>query len=91
MEVQYKTIKMAKIINKTDSKRFYMVSDRRFKNIYVGHVELGKELSTGQKMLECFLTEDELKTRVNSLKGENYYETRIETDSAIFLIEYFLL
>ena len=53
---------------------FYCAYSENLETIHIGIVEVGGDLSTGQLTLEWFETESELRTRVDELKSEGWYD-----------------
>ena len=53
---------------------FYCAYSENLEKIHIGIVEVGGDLSTGQLILEWFDTKAELRTRVDQLKGEGYFD-----------------
>ena len=58
-------------IYKTTSKRFYLIE--RDGVFDFGHVKKGNVLTTGKPYLRNYLTEEELKNKVDSIKGDGFY------------------
>ena len=48
--------------------------------VHFGKLESGQRVSTGQPNLENYATEAELKTKVDSLKSEDYYKENTMTE-----------
>ena len=50
-----------------------------------GNVPTESRLSTGQPILEKFMTEEELQSKINQMAGDtNYYENAVTTGSTIY-------
>ena len=47
---------------------------------HIGKLEVGQVLSTGQPNLESFATEAELRTRIDELKGEGWYDEHMSQE-----------
>ena len=63
-------------INKLDTKRWYLTEGD---NVFLfSKVKENLYFSTGQPSLKCFLTEDELKIEVDSIKGNGFYEESLK-------------
>ena len=65
---------MAKSIIKPTSKTWYLASSSDRSIIHCGFVDENQVVTTGQPILEEFATEELLRTRVDSLKGDGYYQ-----------------
>ena len=59
-------------IYKTTSKRFYLIEREGVFDF--GHLKKGNVLTTGKPYLRNFLTEEELKSEVDNIKGDGFYE-----------------
>ena len=50
-----------------------------------GNVPSGSRLSTGQPVLQKFMTEEELQSKINQMAGDpNYYKNAATTDNPIY-------
>ena len=65
---------MAKSIIKPTSKTWYLASTSDMAVIHCGFVDENQVVATGQPILEEFATEELLRARVDSLKGDGYYQ-----------------
>ena len=63
-------------IYKTTLKRYYLIEREGVFDF--GHVKKGNVLTTGKPFLLNYLTEDELKNKVDSIKGVGFYEASKE-------------
>tara|TARA_R110002126_G_scaffold273819_1_gene418413 strand:- start:43 stop:255 length:213 start_codon:yes stop_codon:yes gene_type:complete len=59
-------------IYKTTSKRFYLIEREGVFDF--GYLKKGNVLTTGKPYLRNYLTEEELKNKVDSIKGDGFYD-----------------
>lgn len=59
-------------IYKTTSKRFYLIEREGVFDF--GYLKKGNVLTTGKPYLTNYLTEEELKNKVDSIKGDGFYD-----------------